>query len=76
MVVSKCQRKMLHILITYTFCDLPKFCSHLVAMSARKAMLRFPPYLNSVTPPKSVYSDDLIISPPVKETDRFEPNRL
>jgi hypothetical protein len=56
--------------------DIPKFWRSLIGIFPRKAFPSSAPYLNSVTRPKSVYSDDLIASPPVKEIFRFKPDLL
>ena len=59
----------------YVF-DIPKFWRYLIALFPLKALLNCAPYLNSVTRPKSVYSVDLITSPPAKKTVLFKPDLL
>jgi len=61
--------------LEYVF-DIPKFLRYLIGFFPRKAFPSSAPYLNSVTRPKSVYSDDLIASPPEKQRVCFKTNFL
>jgi hypothetical protein len=48
----------------------------LIGLFPLKAFPSSAPYLNSVTRPKSVYSDAVIASPPVEQTVCFKPDFL
>jgi len=58
------------------FLYIPKFWRYLIGFFPRKAFPSSAPYLNSVTRPISMYSDDLIASPPEQYTVRFQPDLL
>ena len=51
--------------------DIPKFWRYLIGLFPRKAFPSSAPYLNSVTRPKSVYSDGLIASSSEKANSSF-----
>jgi hypothetical protein len=56
--------------------NIPKFWRYLIGLFPRKAFPSSFPYLYSVTRPKSVYSDDLTASQPVKQSIRLKPDLL